>query len=160
MATLHDLKLSHRLFLQAYPFRHVDWSPGAQLKKRLQDATLTLISTAGLYLPEQTPFNHDIRSGDCSFREIPVETNIQDLLIGHPSPAFDKAGALEDRNLVFPLDRLRELVELGEIGGLSRRHFSFMGGIIAPGRLIKETAPEVAAKLEEDHVDAVLLAPA
>ncbi|MGH9430754.1 MAG: glycine/sarcosine/betaine reductase selenoprotein B family protein [Terriglobia bacterium] len=160
MASLNDLKLSHRLFMQAYPFRHVDWSPGTRLKKLLRDSTLTLISTAGLHLPEHSPFDRGIRAGDCSFREIPVETNIQDLLIGHPSPDFDKTGALEDRNLVFPLDRLRELAELGEIGGLSRRHFSFMGGIIAPGRLINETAPEVAAKLGEDHTDAVLLAPA
>lgn len=160
MSTLKEIKLSHRLFLQAYPFRQVDWSPGARLKKRLRDSTLTLISTAGLHLPEQPAFDPGIRTGDCSFREIPLETSIQDLLIGHPSSAFDRTGALEDRNLVFPLDRLRELVERGEIGRRSRRHFSFMGGIIAPGRLIKETAPEVAAKLEEDHADAVLLAPA
>lgn len=160
MAALNDLKLSHRLFLQAYPFRHVDWSPGARLKKPLRDSTLTLISTAGLHLPEQPPYDPRIRTGDCSFREIRLETNIQDLLIGHPSSAFDKTGALEDRNLVFPLDRLRELADGGEIGGLSRRHFSFMGGIIAPGRLINESAPAVAAKLEEDHADAVLLAPA
>ncbi|MGH7868319.1 MAG: glycine/sarcosine/betaine reductase selenoprotein B family protein, partial [Candidatus Dormibacteraceae bacterium] len=123
-------------------------------------STLTLISTAGLRLPEQPPYDLRIRTGDCSFREIPVEANIQELIIGHPSSAFDKTGALEDRNLVFPLDRLREWAELGEIGGLSRHHFSFMGGIIAPGRLISQTAPQVAAKLAEDYAGAVLLAPA
>jgi D-proline reductase (dithiol) PrdB len=160
VAALNDLKLSHRLFMQAYPFRHVDWSPAARLKRPLSDSTLALISTAGLYLPEQTPFDRAVRSGDCSFREIPTEASVQDLRIGHLSSAFDRAGALADRNLLFPLDRLRELAALGEIGSLSYRHFSFMGAILAPGRLIDETAPQVVAKLQEDRIGAVLLAPA
>jgi hypothetical protein len=34
-----------------------------------------------------------------------------------------------------------------------------MGSITAPGRLLKETAPEVARKLKEDGADWVLLTP-
>jgi D-proline reductase (dithiol) PrdB len=70
-----------------------------------------------------------------------------------------KAGARRDRNLVFPLDRCRELVERGELGALNHRHFSFMGSISAPRRLISRTAPLVAQKLREDGVDAVFLVP-
>jgi hypothetical protein len=50
-------------------------------------------------------------------------------------------------------------VEEGVIQKLNRRHFSFMGAIHDHGELIEETAPEVAAKLVEDGVDAVLLTP-
>ena len=46
-----------------------------------------------------------------------------------------------------------------EVGSLNHRHFSFMGSITAPRRLISETAPQVATKLREDQVDAVFLVP-
>jgi len=84
---------------------------------------------------------------------------IEQLRIAHRSSAFDQTGALKDRNLVFPLHRFRELVARGEVGSLNHRHFSFMGSITVPGRLISETAPQVAAKLREDQVDAVFLVP-
>jgi len=71
---------------------------------------------------------------------------LQKLRIGHRSSAFDQTGALRDRNLVFPLDRFRELVARREVGSLNHRHFSFMGSITAPRRLISETAPQVATK--------------
>ena len=42
---------------------------------------------------------------------------------------------------------------------LNRRQFAFMGAIHDPEPLIEETAPEVAAKLADDEVDAALLTP-
>lgn len=59
----------------------------------------------------------------------------------------------------LPLHRLKELAEKGAIGSVAPRHFSFTGSITAPGRMIAETAPEVARMLLEDEVDAVLLTP-
>ena len=67
--------------------------------------------------------------------------------MSHKSDAFDATGLLADANLALPLDWLREMHLAGEIGPLADRHFSFMGSIKAPGRLINETAPEVAAAL-------------
>ena len=159
MARLEDLKLSHRLFLRAYRYRTVDWSPGARLAKPIGASRLALITSAGLHLPTQPPFDESVRGGDFSFRDLPSDIDIQSLLIAHRSSAFERAGALEDRNLIFPLDRLRELVNRGEVGSLNHRHFSFMGSISAPGRLIAETAPAVASALDRDDVDAVFLVP-
>jgi D-proline reductase (dithiol) PrdB len=159
MARLEDLKLSHRLFMKAYRYRSVDWSPGARLVKRLNEARLALVSTAGLHLPDQPAFDAAIKGGDASFRELPNNVEIDQLRIAHRSSAFDQTGALKDRNLVFPLDRFRELVARREVGSLNHRHVSFMGSITAPGKLISETAPQVAARLREDQVDAVFLVP-
>jgi D-proline reductase (dithiol) PrdB len=159
MARLEDLALSHRLFMRAYRYRSVDWSPGARLVKPLSEARLALVSTAGLHLPHQPAFDPAIKGGDASFRELANRVELQQLRIGHRSSAFDQTGARRDRNLVFPLDRFRELVARREVGSLNHRHFSFMGSITAPGRLISETAPQVAAKLPEDQVDAVFLVP-
>ena len=159
MARLEELKLTHRLFMKAYRYRSVAWSPGARLSKPLRECKLALITTAGLHLSSQPPFDASIRGGDFTFREIPGDISVRGLKISHRSTAFEHTGARQDRNLVFPLDRCRELVERGDLGGLNHRHFSFMGSISAPGRLIAKTAPQVAQKLRDDGVDAVFLVP-
>ncbi len=159
MARLADLKLTYRLFMQAYPYRRVDWRPGSRLAKPLSRSTIAVVTTAAFYLPEQLPFDRSVRGGDYSYREIPAGTPLSKLLIGHKSDAFDHSGIEADPNLALPLDRLRELSRQGVIGNLAARHFSFMGSITAPGRLIDTTAPEVARLLIAGNVDAVLLTP-
>jgi D-proline reductase (dithiol) PrdB len=133
MAHLSDLKLAHRTIIQAYPFRKENWRPGARLQKPLNKARISLITTAGFYLPDQDPFEQSFRHDDCSFREMPVQTKLESLQIGHTSDAFDHSGIESDRNLAFPLDRLREVVDEGLVGCPAPRHFSLMGSIIAPG---------------------------
>ncbi len=159
MAQISDLPLKYRLFMQAYPYRWIDWRPGTRLTKPLAQTRLAMITTAGYYLPDQQPFDQSIRHDDCSFREIPWGTAIGDLRIGQSSDAFDHAGIEADRNLAFPLDRLRELVSEGIVGEAAPRHFSLMGSIAAPKRLISESGPEIARQLAEDGADAVFLAP-
>jgi D-proline reductase (dithiol) PrdB len=160
MARLEDLKLTHRLFVENYPFRTVDWAPGARLGKPLTQSKLVLISSAGVHLSGQPPFDLAFRGGDFSFRELPDAIDVRRLRISQRSSDFDQTGAKEDANLVFPLDRFRELVERGEIGGLNHRHFSFMGSISSPGRLLADSAPKVVDLLREDGVDAAFLVPA
>ena len=159
MARLEDLSFAHRMFMRAYQFRSVDWQPGAALNKPLTESKFALITTAALHLPEQLAFDSDIRGGDCSFRELPVDVDLNRLKIAHRSSDFDQTGALEDRNLVFPRDRFQELVSGGKVGALNHRHFSFMGSITVPRRLISETAPAVAELLRRDQVDAAYLLP-
>jgi D-proline reductase (dithiol) PrdB len=159
VARLEELTLSDRLYVMAYRFRSFDWSPGARLSKPLRESRVALISSAGLHLPTQAAFDLEARGGDWSYREIPAAVSVQELQIAHRSSAFDQAGARADRNLVFPLDRLREMAARREIGAIHHRHFSFMGSITAPGRLMAYGAPEVAEKLRQDSVDAVLLVP-
>jgi len=57
MARLSDLKLAYRLFMQAYPYRYVDWRPGAHLAKPLSQSRIALITSAGYFTPEQPPFD-------------------------------------------------------------------------------------------------------
>ncbi len=160
MARLEDLSLTHRLFVETYPFRSFDWAPGGRLAKPLSQSKIVIISSAGLHLPEQNPFDLALRGGDVSFRELPNTLDVRQLKIAHRSSDFDQAGVRKDANLVFPLDRFRELVERGQIAELNHRHFSFMGSITAPGRLLSDSAPQVAKRLYDDHVDAAFLVPA
>jgi D-proline reductase (dithiol) PrdB len=161
MATYQDLSLTHRLFMKAYPFSRyaVNPVPCAVMSKPLNETRIALVTSAGLHTPAQKGFDHDFKGGDFSFREIPnfVETNI--LIESHKSSAFDHSGVEADRNLVFPLDRFRELEAQNFIGELNHRHFSFMGSITKPQKLIEETAVQVAKLLREDKVEAVFLTP-
>lgn len=161
MATYDDLSLHVRLFMKGYRFsRHViDPMPCAKLKRPLNEARIALVTTAGLKMPEQPDFDHSIKMGDTSLREIPNTVDVRTLIESHRSYSFDHSGVQADANLVFPLDRFRELEPQGEVGQLNHRHFSFMGSIVGPRKLIEETAPQVARSLREDGVDAVFLTP-
>ena len=145
--------------MKAYRYRRFDWPPGACLTKPLSQCRVAAATTAGFYRPDQEAFDESLKGGDVSFRVIPSDTNLSTLRIGQKSDAFDSAGIETDKNLALPLDRLRELALEGSIGSVADCHFSFTGSITAPGRLVARTAPEVAAMLKQDQVDAVLLTP-
>ena len=159
MAKITDLKFAYQVFMKAYPYRKIDWRPGARLVKPLSEARIAVVTTAAFFRSDQPPFDTTIRGGDYSYRVIPADTDLSGLEIAHRSDAFDIRGITSDKNLALPLDRLKSLTEEGIIGSVAPRHFSFMGSIAAPGRLIAQTAPETAQILLEDKVDAVLLTP-
>lgn len=160
MASLFKLDNLYRFFMKAYPVKSYGGPPpNAPLHKELNQCRVALITTAGLHLQEQTPYDDRIIGGDPSYREIPNTIETQVLALGHRSKAFDSSGTESDINLVFPLDRFRELETEGKIGSLNHRHFSFMGSITKPKPLIQKTAPEVAQMLEADDVDVAFLTP-
>jgi len=159
MARLSDLKPVYRLFMEAYPFRSIDWRPGAVLSKPLAESRIALVTSAGFYTPEQDPFDESILGGDWSYREIAASTPVASLRSAQTSDAFDRFGIETDPNLALPLDRLRELAAARIIGAVAPRHFSIMGSLSAPGRLVSRSAPEIASKLRADAVDGVLLTP-
>ena len=128
--------------------------PFVRPKQPLKESRLALVTTGGVHLTEHPRFDIDDPAGDCSYREIP--TSAENLTWTHAYYRPDGGG---DLDAVFPLKTLRRLVRDGVVGELSGRHFSFMGAIHDPTQLVENTAPEVAGKLVEDHVDIVLLTP-
>lgn len=159
MPTLDELPLVLRTTLKLYPWRRVDPVPCAGLRRAIAQCRVALVTTAGLVPEGQPPFDERARGGDWSFRVIPGTADVARLGEFHRSESFDHRGIAQDRNVAFPLDRLRELAAAGEIGEVAPRHISFMGSITAPGRLMKHTAPEAAQLLVDDRVDIALLVP-
>jgi D-proline reductase (dithiol) PrdB len=159
MASVSELPYRYRLLLRAYPWRRIDPVPCARLARRLGDCRVALVGTAGLVPPGAPPFDASVKGGDVSCRVVPGDADPATLGEWHRSDAFDHTGLGRDRNLAFPLDRLRELAAEGVIGSVAPRHLSFMGSITAPGRLVRYTAPEGARLLVEDAVDVALLVP-
>jgi D-proline reductase (dithiol) PrdB len=158
MATVSDLSLKDRLWYHRYRFRLVDPLPWASRGPPLPEATVALVTSAGVHLPGDRPFEK-IKGGDFSYRWITEEAPPGDLICTHPSGAWDRSGVEADPNMALPLDRLRALREAGEIGGIGPRHASFQGSITAPMRLMRQTAPEMAQGMADDGVHVVLLTP-
>lgn len=134
--------------------------PWAPLAKPLSESVVALVTTAGVHLKSQEPFNMDDPDGDPSFRAIPSDAPRSDLTITHKY--YDHAAADRDINVVLPMDRARELAAEGRIRGLAPFLYGFMGHIDGPQlkTLMDKTAPEVARHLKKDRVDAVVLTPA
>lgn len=159
MATFDELSLRHRIFVHTYRWRRNDPVPWTPFTKKLEEATVAIVSTAGLVLPDQKPFDGNVKGGDPSFRLIPADADVSTLVDTHRSDAYDHTAIAADRNLGFPLGPLRALVADGLIGGVAPQHLSFMGSITAPGRLIRDVAPDAVREIERSGADAVVLVP-
>jgi len=138
---------------------HVEGVPWTPVEKKLSESTVALVTTAGVHLKSQTPFDMDDKLGDASFRALPSDTPIEEYAITHDY--YDHRDADTDLNIVFPIERLREFQSSGATGGLADTNYGFMGHIDGAyiERLTKETAPEVASRLRAAQVDVVLLTP-
>ena len=136
------------------------FTPWTPLAKPVRECKVALVTTGGVHLKTQEPFDMENPDGDPTFREIPGGAARDALTITHDY--YDHRGADVDLNVVFPLERLKELADEGAIGGVSPVHLSFMGHIDAElvERLVEETAPAAARRLREAGAEVALLAPA
>lgn len=130
-----------------------DTAPWAPLAKPIREATVALLTTGGLYLEGQPPF--DAANGDWSFREIPRDAPRGRMRISHEH--YDLTGVREDPNWVFPLERALDLEREGRIGRVADVNYAFMGWIPDPTRLVVETAPSVGRRLRAAGVDAAVI---
>lgn len=159
MGDIGEFPFSIQLFLKAYRWRRIDPIPWTPASKPLSDSRLGIVSTAGLSLPGQDTFDDKIKGGDPSFRLIPSSVDAGELIENHRSESWDHRGVERDRNLAFPIDRARELVERGRIGSLAGNYLSFMGSVTAPGRMIRDHLSQAAEIFVHEGVDVALLVP-
>ncbi len=147
-------------WVQNSTFIEYNESPWNELMKSVTQCRLALVTTGGVHLKSQPPYNMKDPAGDLTFREIPADTSPSDLTITHNY--YDHSDAEKDINIMLPLERVRTLEASREIGKVNHRHFAFMGHITDPhvSTLVAETAPTVARLLIEDGVDIVILTPA
>lgn len=151
LADLPDYEREHLLAKNLPPLGPPAWVP---LTKPVAELRIALITTAGLHFRDDTAFEF----ADATFRPISGDEDANELVMSHSSANFDKTGFAEDVNLVFPIDRFRELVAEGKIGSLASVHYSFMGAGLMPDAY-EMSASQVAGLLEQDKVDAVFLTP-
>ncbi|MFC1916537.1 glycine/sarcosine/betaine reductase selenoprotein B family protein [Chloroflexota bacterium] len=153
MVRLDKLTEAERKFYEEFncpTFKTQPWVEGPPLNQR----RVAIVSTAGLHRRGDRPFTLD--PGDY-YRIIPGNVKANDLVMTHVSANFDRSGFQQDWNVIFPVDRLRELARESVIGSIASMHYSFMGGHDPIS--MEPEARSVADLLKKDKVDAVLLLP-
>ena len=136
-----------------------DQTPWTPMKKPLSQCRMALVTTAGVHLRSEKPFDMEDSTGDPTFRVVPSNANQNELKITHNY--YDHKDADRDINIVFPLDRLREFVDEGVIGSLAKSFYGFMGHIEENHipQFIEKEILKVAAMMKDDGVDVALITP-
>ena len=124
------------------------WVSGPPLNQR----RVAIVSTAGVHMPDDRPFQ--LTQLD-SYRVIPGNITADDLVMSHGETSFDRTAFQRDGNMVFPLDRLCEMVEEGIIGSVADFHYSF--GTPLHDEDLEIAAREIGRLLKKDNVTAALL---
>lgn len=137
----------------------IPWTP---LSRSLEDSTVALVSSAGLALKADRPFDQEGEKrnpwwGDPSYRILPRTATAEDVALYHLH--IHPRVVEQDLNTLLPLQRLLELEDSGEIGSSAARHYSFMGYILEPEVLLAESAPAIIRHMKQDGVNVVVLVP-
>lgn len=143
------------------PPESLPWTP---LAKPLAQCRVALLTSAGIYVKgAEPPFDMERERqegtwGDPSFRTIPRSVRQDDIGACHLHISNDDI--LRDADIVLPVHRLLEMEVAGEIGSLAPTSYSFMGFQLDTGEWQQRYGPEVARRMKDEEVDAVLLTPA
>jgi len=138
----------------------IPWTP---LKKPLRETTFTLMTSAGISMTTDPPFDVEREKqepawGDPSSRQIPATAGQKDIAVNHLHINTDYIK--EDINVILPLKRFKEFEKEGIIGRLTPHSYSFYGFQPDPSELLTQTMPKVADQMQAENVEAVLLTPA
>ncbi|MEJ2759616.1 MAG: glycine/sarcosine/betaine reductase selenoprotein B family protein [Anaerolineales bacterium] len=148
-----------RTWVGLEPQRDIPWTP---LRKPLKDCTVALLSSAGLALKSDQPFDQEGERqnpwwGDPSYRLLPRDADPNEIALYHLH--ISNKVVERDINTLIPLERLFELEKKGVIGQPAPHHYSYMGYILQPQVLLEETLPAMIEQMKQDQVDVVLLVP-
>jgi len=155
MPRLDRLPEASRKGLLALPVQANETVPFVKPSRPLAASRLALVTTAGLHRRSDTLFN----PGEQTFRVLPIDTPAGEIVQSHTSIGFDRTALLRDLNVTFPIDRLRELVASGVLGGLTPSAYSFMGALRDVAKLEGESGPAVARRLRDEGAEVALLTP-
>jgi len=150
MADLPEIDQKILMSMEGPTFERRPWVEGPPLNQR----RVALITTAGLHKREDRPFQ---MGQPDYYRVIPKNTRDGEVVMSHGAASFDRTGYQRDWNVVFPLDRLRELVDEGVIGSVADYHYSFGTPLTMSEN--ERAASELSDLLKKDNVNAVLIFP-
>jgi D-proline reductase (dithiol) PrdB len=139
--------------------RPIPWTP---LRKPLAESRVALISSAGVALKTDRPFDAEGERrnpwwSDPSYRVIPRGTRTEDIRLHHLH--IERSFGESDLDCVMPLTRLEELAAAGEIGEVAPSHYSFMGYLLRPQEFLEKAVPAIIRRLKAEEVDVALLVP-
>ena len=151
LADIPEYERNHLMSKLLPPMGALPWVVNT---KPLAQKRIAIVTTAGLNFREDRKFDFV----DAGYRALPRELATKDILMTHTSVNYDRSGFQEDINVVFPIDRLKELEASGAIGSVASINYSFMGGGMLPD-VYEDSARDLAKLLKADGVDAALVLP-
>ena len=143
--------------MQGVPTLDLEAARPRPLAKPLIQATVALVTSAGLAAPGQPRMDGANIEGDYTIRLLDADLPTGELTTWHTH--FDTAAAREDLNVVYPIDRLKELAAEGVIGRVAPVGVSFMGYFSNVFRMRDEVVPAVVEAVREAEADAAVLVP-
>jgi D-proline reductase (dithiol) PrdB len=138
----------------------IPWTP---LSKPLDQATLALVTSAGISVKPDPPFDMEREKregiwGDPSYRVIPKSTAEKHIEVNHLH--INTRHILEDINVILPLRRFEEFEKEGIIGRLAPSAYSFYGFQWERTGFLQTAIAPMAENMKAEGVDAALLTPA
>jgi D-proline reductase (dithiol) PrdB len=155
------LRLGFEVFIPERDFNgYIPWTP---LSKPLHQITLAIVTSAGISLKTDPPFNMEREKreplwGDRSFRRIPKGTTENDIDVNHLH--INTKWIKQDINVMLPLQRMAEFEKEGIIGRLAPTAYSFYGFQWENTDFLREAIEPISIGMKEEGVEAVLLTPA
>ncbi len=153
MVRMTDVHEGTRLYLEDLGCITFASTPWVGDGRPLAERRIAIVSTAGLQRRGDRPFAADA----ADYRVLPGDSTAADVVMSHVSVEYDRTGFQQDLNVVFPIDRLRELAADGVIGSVADFHYSVMGAT-SPDEM-EPAAHELSGLFKADAVDTVLLVP-
>ncbi|WP_194899684.1 glycine/sarcosine/betaine reductase selenoprotein B family protein [Catenulispora pinisilvae] len=120
----------------------------------LREATVGLLVSCGAYFPDQPRLG---QHSDLSYRLLPRERGLDEVLFGHMTPI--RAFALADPNVAYPRDTMLDLERDGVIGRYAANAVSMVGSISQFDELATGVAPRIVEEFQAMGVDLVLVVP-
>jgi len=126
-------------------------NPAWTIPKPAKTRRISIVSTAAISKRGDKPFSWLARDHRV------INKKDRDLIMTHVAVEFDRSAWQQDLNVIFPIDRLNEMADDGEIGSVADEHYSFMGA--ADPVSMEKSARQVANKMKIEGVDTVFLIP-
>ncbi len=155
------LKAWIKTFIPDEDFKgYIPWTPMA---KPLNQTTITLVTSAGISLKTDPPFDMEREKreaiwGDRSYRAIARGTTEKDIDVNHLH--INTSYVKQDMNVMLPLARMAEFENGKIIGRLAPTAYSFYGFQWQNTDFLKEAIEPISKKMKLEGVEAVLLTPA
>jgi D-proline reductase (dithiol) PrdB len=150
-----------RKFIPDQEFKgFIAWTP---LAKPLSQTTLALVTSAGISLKTDPPFDmarekREAIWGDRSYRAIPRGTTERDIEVNH---LHIKTGYIkQDINVILPLARMAEFEQEKIIGRLAPTSYSFYGFQWQNTDFLEEAIEPISKRMKLEGVETVLMTPA
>ena len=137
--------------------------PFEPLSKPISDCTVAAVTSAGISLTSEPPFDmerekEDPTWGDPTYRKIPQTTAKGDIQVNHLH--INTSFILEDINVILPIGHLQDLAGEGVIGKSAPTAYSFYGFQWQRTEFLKEAIEPIAAQMQSEGVDVAIMTPA